>query len=97
MVIDAGRLTVDDLITRMVTNPRRIFGLPEQPETWIEVDPEARWEIHAAGQLTRCGWTPFEGRPVRGRLRRVVLRGQEVYRDGEVLAQPGAGLNIRTV
>ena len=44
---------------------------------------------------TRCAWTPFEGMPVRGRVTRVVLRGQEAYRDGQVLAPPGSGRDIR--
>lgn len=93
--VHQGRLTLEDLVRRMVDNPRRIFRLPEQPETWIEVDPEVAWEIHAADLHTRCGWTPFEGRQVRGRVQRVMLRGQEVYRDGEVLAPPGYGRNLR--
>lgn len=91
-----GRLSLDDLLLRMVTNPRRIFNLPEQPETWIEVDPDAGWEICAAQTATRCGWTPFEGMVVRGRVRRVVLRGQEAYGDGKVLSAPGWGRNIRS-
>jgi len=93
--VHAGRLTQDDLILRMHTNPRRIFNLPEQPETWIEVDPDENWQIHAVQNYTRCGWTPFEGWQVRGRVKRVVLRGQEVFRDGQVLAQPGSGRNLR--
>lgn len=90
-----GRLSLEDLVARMVTNPRRIFHLPEQPETWIEIDPEATWEIKADQTYTRCGWTPFEGRQVRGRVRRVVLHGQEAFRDGQVLAPPGFGKNLR--
>jgi carbamoyl-phosphate synthase/aspartate carbamoyltransferase/dihydroorotase len=90
-----GRLSLDDLVARMHTNPRRIFRLPEQPDTWIEVDPQAAWEIAASQTYTRCAWTPFEGWKVRGRLRRVVLRGQEAYRDGVVLALPGFGRNLR--
>lgn len=89
-----GRLTTDDLIARLVTNPRRIFGLPAQPDTWIEVDEAAVWEIRSAEMHSRCGWTPFEGRRVRGRVRRVVLRGQEAFRDGLVLAAPGQGRNL---
>src|SRR4030043_2014333 len=36
--VHEGRLTIDDILSRMVTNPRRIFHLPEQPETWVEVN-----------------------------------------------------------
>lgn len=93
--VHAGRLSLDDLLARMVTNPRRIFNVPDQPETWIEVDESAEWEISAAHTHTRCGWTPFEGYKVRGKLRRVVLRGKDVFRDGQVLAMPGSGKNIR--
>lgn len=95
--IHDGRLSMQDLVERMHTNPRRIFGLPEQPETWIEIDPEATWEIQASQTYTRCAWTPFEGWKVRGRLRQVALRGRTVYRDGEVLAPPGYGLNFKFI
>jgi carbamoyl-phosphate synthase/aspartate carbamoyltransferase/dihydroorotase len=89
------RLSLDSLIARLSTNPRKIFNLPPQEQTYLEVDPHAGWEIHAAGTHTRCGWTPFEGWKVRGRLRKVVLRGQLVYQDGQVLAPPGYGQNLR--
>lgn len=93
--VQEGRLTMEDLVQRMVTNPRRIFNLPKQPETWIEVDIQERWQISAAQTFTRCGWTPFEGWQVRGRVHKVVLRGQVAFKDGRVLAAPGSGRNIR--
>jgi carbamoyl-phosphate synthase / aspartate carbamoyltransferase / dihydroorotase len=93
--VHQGRLTLDDLIRRMVDNPRRIYHLPEQPDTWVEVDADASWEIHAAGLHSRCGWTPFEGWPVRGRVERVFLRGQLACDHGQVLVPPGYGHNVR--
>lgn len=94
--VHEGRLTVEQIAEKCVANPRRIFKLREQPETWIEVDDEAQFEIHAADQHTRCGWTPFEGWKVRGRLRRVVLRGQAVFKDGALSGAPGFGRDIRS-
>lgn len=90
-----GRLTVEDLVARMYTNPGRIFGLPRQAETWIEVDTEVKWDFHAENMYSRCGWTPFEGMTVHGMVHQVVLRGKEVVKDGQVLAEPGAGKRIR--
>jgi carbamoyl-phosphate synthase/aspartate carbamoyltransferase/dihydroorotase len=92
-----GRLTVDQIIEKSVINPRRIFSLPEQPETWVEVDETVAHELRAADMHSRCGWTPFEGWKVQGQVRRVMLRGQEVFRDGSILAKPGFGQNIRLV
>ncbi len=93
--VSESRLTIPGLIARMYTNPKKIFNLPEQPETWIEVDQEAEYEIRAANQFTRCAWTPFEGRKVKGRVCKVVLRGREAYRDGKVLVEAGYGRNVR--
>ncbi len=93
--VDDGRLTMDDIIEKSVTNTRRIFNIPEQPETWVEVDEKAAYEIHASNQFTRCGWTPFEGWKVKGRIKKVVLRGKTAFEDGKVLAEKGSGLNIR--
>jgi carbamoyl-phosphate synthase/aspartate carbamoyltransferase/dihydroorotase len=89
------RLTMDDIIQKSVTNPRRIFSLPEQPETWVEVDENANYELHADEMKSRCGWTPFEGWKVRGRVRRVMLRGKIAVEDGKILVQPGYGQNVR--
>ncbi|MCB0047523.1 MAG: amidohydrolase family protein [Caldilineaceae bacterium] len=86
------RLTLDDIIARCCVNPRRIYGLPEQPETWVEVEileEPIAWrneEMH-----TRVGWSPFAGIPLRARVRSVTLRGAPVYADGTLLAQPGSG------
>jgi carbamoyl-phosphate synthase/aspartate carbamoyltransferase/dihydroorotase len=92
--VHEGRLTIDDLVLKMYTNPKKIFNIPDQPETWIEVDMDADYEIKAADNFTRCGWTPFEGWHVRGRVRRVVLRGREAFRDGAVAVPPGFGMNL---
>ena len=86
---------MQDILQRCVINPRRIFSLPEQPDTWTEVDEQSIWEIKAEDLHSRCGWTPFEGWQVRGRVRRVVLRGSTAYQDGKVLAERGFGRNIR--
>ncbi len=93
--VDDGRLTMDDMILRMYTNPKRIFSLPDQPDTWTEVDENATYEIRASEQFTRCGWTPFEGWKVKGRVRKVVLRGKTAFEDGKIVAEPGYGVNIR--
>jgi len=93
--VNDGRLTLDDLIKRMHTNPKHIFNLPEQPETWVEVDENEVYEIKAAESFTRCGWTPFEGWKIKGRVNKVVLHGKTVFEKGKVLAEMGSGKNVR--
>lgn len=96
LLLTDSRITIPDIIQKMHTNPRKIFNLPEQPETWIEVDENETYEIKAENQFTKCGWTPFEGWKVKGRVKKVVLRGKTAYEDGKILVEAGYGKNVRT-
>ncbi len=89
--VHEGRLTIEQIRTRLYDNPIRIFGIPARPETWIEVDREARHTIGEQPLWTRCGWTPFAGVAAVGRVTQVTLRGQIVFDGERVLAQPGSG------
>jgi len=93
--VSEKRLTIEDIIQKSVINPRKIFNLPEQPETWIEVDESAEYEIKAADQFTKCNWTPFEGWKVKGKVRKVILRGGVAFEDGKIMAEKGYGRNVR--
>ena len=86
-----GRLTVERLIDLMANNPRRIFQLPEQADTRVEAEIGPAWTIENSTLFTKCGWSPFAGMTVHGRVRRVLLRGKTAYEDGLVLAPPGSG------
>ena len=85
------RLSLDRLIQLTYETPRRIFGLPLQPDTQVEVDPHVRYTLDPENLLTKCGWTPFDGMVVQGRVRRVVLRGQLAYEEGKIKVTPGFG------
>jgi carbamoyl-phosphate synthase/aspartate carbamoyltransferase/dihydroorotase len=89
--VHEGWLTIESLIELMASNPRRIFNLPSQPDTRVEVDPEATFTIADEILHTKCGWTPFAGLTAHGQVQRVILRGETVYEDGQVLAPPGNG------
>ncbi|EFA81772.1 dihydroorotase [Heterostelium album PN500] len=92
--VHQGRLTLQQLKEKMHDNPIKLFSLPEQPDTYIEVDMDEEYAI-GKPEYSRCGWTPFEGVKVRGRVVRVVLRGKLAYLDGKVLAPAGYGKNVR--
>ncbi|MCC6456513.1 MAG: amidohydrolase family protein [Caldilineaceae bacterium] len=85
------RLTLEDVVERCAFAPRRIYGIDEPEDSYIEVDVDAEFTVRDEAMLTRVKWTPFAGRRVRGRVERVVLRGNEVFADGQLLAAPGSG------
>jgi dihydroorotase-like cyclic amidohydrolase len=93
--VHATRISMEQLVAMTSTNPRRLFQLPEQPETYVEVETGGRWTLPARGWKTRPDWSPFAGEIVGSRVLRTVLRGQLAYEDGHVHARPGTGHNVR--
>lgn len=91
------RLSMDDLVARMSVNPGKIFGLPQSPESEVEFDPNAAWDVRAEDFHSRCGWTPFEGMQLQGRVRRVKVRGRWAYQDGEILVPKGFGRDVAVI
>jgi dihydroorotase-like cyclic amidohydrolase len=85
-----GKLTHKQLIDRLHDSAARIFNINEDEITTIEVDM-SEYVIKNEDLKTKCGWSPFDGRHVIGRVKNVTLHGELVYNDGKVVALPGAG------
>ena len=90
--VQAARLTLERVVELTATAPRRLFHLPEPPESYIEVETGGLWTLPERGWQTRPDWSPFAGEVVAARLRRTVLRGAVAYEDGRVLAGRGSGV-----
>lgn len=86
--LSEDRLTEKKLIELTSENPRKIFNIPEQFDTVVEVDPTKRYMLDARRLYTKCGWTPFEGKSVIGKVKRAILNGEVVFKDGEILNSP---------
>lgn len=85
-----GRITRAQLLDRLYINPGRIFNVTPDDSNSIVVDM-SEYEIKNENLLTKCGWSPFAGRHVIGKVIKTTLHGKEVYGDGRILAMPGSG------
>lgn len=97
------RLGISRLSQLMAENPARAFGLfPRKgalllgSQADIAVVDFKENEIRARDLHSKCGWTPFEGRKVEGRVRCTILGGKIVYRDSELVETPQGNLITRT-
>lgn len=92
-----ARLTLDRLVEMMHHAPKRIFHLPAQADTYIDIDPDLPWRISSESLYTKCAWTPFDGMPVFGAIRGVWLRGEQVVEEGRVVTAAPTGRFTRPV
>ena len=97
--VAAGRITWSRLAELTSTNPARIFGLyprkgallPGSDADIVVFDLSADATIKTANLHNIAGYTPYEGRRVRGRVRFTVSRGMIVCKAGEFTGQRGWG------
>ncbi|KAJ2612883.1 Carbamoyl-phosphate synthase [Coemansia sp. RSA 1804] len=86
---EGGRLTSADIIERLCTAPRRIFGLPEQPDTYVEIHQDRLANVPPASVDAK--WFPsLLDAPARCVVHRVVVRGKTVVLDGSALPEDDA-------
>lgn len=71
--------------------PRKGSLLPGADADLIVLDPALEWEIRAATLVTPVGWSPYEGRTVRGRVLATFSRGVEVWDGQTVTGAAGDG------
>ena len=97
--VNCGRLSLDQLVRLTAYNPARVFGLyprkgviqPGSDADLVIVDMQRELLIRNEDTYTKCGWTPYAGRTVKGIPICTILRGQVVMEEGKVLGQPGQG------
>ncbi len=89
-----------DLARWMAEAPAALAGLAERKGAirpgldadLVVFDPEAEWTVEGARLEHRHPLTPYEGRRLRGVVRRTLLRGRMVYDGGRFAPQPPGDL-----
>jgi dihydroorotase len=80
-------LALIEAIRLMTVNPARILGLPVgrlapgAPADLVLFDPDLSWCIATDDFRSKSKNAPFDGRQVRGRVRRTVVDGRTIFRD----------------
>ncbi len=87
-LVQAGLLTLPELIARMSTVPARLFRLPGgtlaigAPADLVVFDPDRRWEVRKDALHSRSTNSPFAGEVLIGQADTTVVGGRLVFQRG---------------
>ncbi|MGD8603285.1 MAG: dihydropyrimidinase [Anaerolineales bacterium] len=98
--VAAGRFDLARLVEILCENTADIFGLsprkgriqPGADADLVIFDPQAEWVVHSDQLHSASDYNVYEGLKLRGQVQTTVARGQVVYHQGEVHADPGRGM-----
>lgn len=94
LLLDAfnnNRITLQKIIQLCCENPAKIFGIKNKgflkegyDADLVIVDLEKRQAVRNEDLLTKCKWSPFEGKILKGWPVTTIVNGNVVYDDGEI-------------
>ncbi|MCH8266799.1 MAG: dihydroorotase family protein [Acidobacteria bacterium] len=97
--VSAGRISLERAVEIVSLQPAKLFGLYPRKGAirvgadadLVAVDLDREHVITNEEVLSKCGWTPYAGRKVRGVPVHTLVRGQFVFENGSVVGRPGYG------
>jgi dihydropyrimidinase len=97
--VRSGRITLSRLVQVTSTNAAKLFGLYPRKGTvavgsdadLVVFDPDLTLTIEGSMLKSNCDYSPFDGWQVTGWPDATLRRGEVVFRDREIVGQPGSG------
>src|SRR3954464_2512156 len=97
--VNEGRITLTRMVELLATNPAKLFGLYPKKGTvavgsdadLVVFDPEKRVTISASTHHSKVDYNLYEGTEVQGSPEVVLLRGNVLVENDQLVATPGIG------
>ncbi|MDR3574369.1 MAG: amidohydrolase family protein [Anaerolineaceae bacterium] len=101
--VSQGKFTLERLAAVQSENPSRLYGLFPQKGViqvgsdadFTIVDLKPSYHLRAAEMETACGWIPYEGMQITGKVTHTIVRGAVLMENGTINGRPGFGKFIR--
>jgi dihydroorotase len=84
-----GAISIGKIVEKMCHNPALIYRvrnrgfIREGYKADISiVNPDEPWSVMKSNLMYKCGWSPFEGRTFRSRVKQTIVNGHLVYDNG---------------
>ena len=84
-LMEEGVLSLETIVEKMCHNPARLFRIKDRGfiregyrADLVLVRPE-RWQLTRENILSKCGWSPLEGRTFDWRVMKTFINGHQIY------------------
>ena len=84
-LMEEGVLSLETIVEKMCHNPARLFRIEDRGfiregyrADLVLVRPE-RWQLTRENILSKCGWSPLEGRTFDWRVMKTFINGHQIY------------------
>ena len=90
-LVHEGVITVEQLVQKMCHAPAELFQIskrgfirPGYYADLVMVNPHKAWVVTNECVLSKCGWSPMEGRLFHAQVEKTFVNGNIVYQNGKV-------------
>lgn len=84
------RMSIEDIIRLCHAGPAKIFHLATK-DAIVEVDMDEEFIVENKELKTKCAWSPFANWTLKGKVKKVSIRGKVVYENNKILVKKGFG------
>jgi len=74
--IHDGKISEREVVRLLHDNPARIFNIPTDENTYVMLDPDQSYICGEDNYETKCGWSPFHGWELYGKIEIMVVKGK---------------------
>jgi len=99
--VNKNLLDIKKLVKIMSENPAKIFGIKNKGKIksgydadFVVVDLKSKTTIKNKNIFSKCGWSPFDGFELKGKIIKTFVNGNLVFNDGKLVDKNSRGTEV---
>nr|WP_297306989.1 dihydroorotase [uncultured Flavobacterium sp.] len=92
--VKEGKISIEKVVEKMAHNPAKLFRIEDRgfiKEGYFAdlaiVDLNSPWEVSKENVISKCGWSPFEGKTFSSKVDSTIVNGHFAMRNGVISEQ----------